>query len=232
MSSSSSTTTIKRKTNKPKRGSNRRNKGNNNNRNNLIKSYDHAGLVPSMHTMENRVYTLVQNIDTNYTLSQAALTESTLAFKFQLNDLADYTSFQVIFDQYKIDKVQVQIRPIGRAQPIVGINTEKIPLLFTVIDYDDATAPTGTSQLKEYSNCNVSLYETVVATFAPHMALAAYSGAFSSFANVGPTWIDIANPSVQHYGLKLACEAGLSGQTLLQYWDIQFKYQVSFRNVR
>jgi len=185
-----------------------------------------------MSTPENQIYTLVQTIDTPYTLTQAATTESTLGFLFKLSDLNQYTTFQGLFDQYRIDEVQMVIRPVGQAQYVVGIASEKVPLLYTVIDYDDNTAPSGTSQLKEYSNCSVSLYETVCIRFRPHAALATYSGAFTSFANIASPWLDIAYPSVQHYGVKMACEAGLTGQTSLQYWEITIKQKVSFKNVR
>jgi hypothetical protein len=194
--------------------------------------YDHAGLIPYMSSPEGRSYTVVQTIDTTYTLSQAALTESTLGFNFKLTDLAQYTTFQNLFDQYMIDEVQMILRPAGNYSAVIGINTEKIPLLYVVIDYDDSSTPSGVSQLKEYSNCSVSLFETVCVRFKPHVAMAAYSGSFTSFANVKSTWIDVAYPSVQHYGVKMACEAGLSGQSNLQYWDISIKYKISFRNVR
>lgn len=210
----------------------KKNKNKNNSSIRPIKVFDHAGLIPSLSTPENRIYTVVQNIDTTYYLTQAALTESTLGFNFKLSDVAQYTSFQTLFDQYRIDEVQMIIRPTGQAQYIVGYANQKIPLLYTVLDYDDNTSPTGVSQLKEYANCQVSLYETVCVRFVPHAATAAYSGAFTSFANVRPPWIDIAYPSILHYGVKMACEAGLSGQTALQYWDISVKYRISFRNVR
>jgi len=36
------------------------------------------------------------------------------------------------------------------------------------------------------------------------MAVAAYSGAFTSYSNLVGGWIDSASPAVQHYGIKLA----------------------------
>jgi len=199
---------------------------------NLIKSYDHAGLVPRLRTGENQIYQIAQTVDTTYTLTQAAITNTFLGFNFSLDQLAQYSTWTTLFDQYMIDTVQVIIRPQYNAIGLFVPSSVKIPLLYTVIDYDDNTAPTTLTQLKEYSNCNVSMYETVVVQFSPHAALAAYDGSvFTSFANSTRTWIDAAYPGVKHYGVKMGVEGGQSGQTGLQTFDISIKYKVAFRNV-
>jgi len=199
----------------------------------LIKSYDHAGLVPQLRTNESQVYQISQTVDTTYTLTQAAITPQFLGFNFSLDQLAQYTSWTSVFDQYRIDKVQVTIRPQYNAVGLFVPASVKIPLLYSVIDYDDNTAASSLSTLKEYSNCNISMYETVVATFQPHLAMAAYDGSvFTSYANIAGQWIDAASPTVKHYGMKLGVEGGQSGQTGLQTYDITIKYLISFRNVR
>lgn len=195
-----------------------------------IKLYDHAGLLPLIRTSEDQVYTIVQTTS-DYTLVQAAITPAFLTFNFSLDQLAQYASFTNVFDQYRIDEVQVIIRPMYLFQNI-ALNVMRAPMLYTVIDYDDNSTPGSLAVLQEYSNCQISYNETTVCTFNPHMAVAAYDGStFTSYANRGPSWIDAAYPAVKHYGVKMGCDGGLTGQTICQEWNIAVRYRVSFKNV-
>jgi len=101
-----------------------------------------------------------------------------------------------------------------------------------VIDYDNGTALTSTAAAREYDNCMIlTPAESGERIFIPRMALAAYSGAFTSYANVEPQWIDTASTGVIHYGLKYFIPAVTSGQTMLQSWEINVEYYVSFRSL-
>jgi len=196
-----------------------------------IQIYDHPGRITSMSTAENRIYTYVQNASITYTLTQRQTLETALGFQFVFTDMDNYTNFAGLYDQYRFDEIQIIIRPAYTSQPL-SAGVTKVPLLYTVIDYDDAAANLTTSAAKEYSNVGVSLYETVVVKFKPHIATAAYNGAFTGYANEAARWIDVASTNVQHYGVKVVCEAGLSTQTQLQQWDISTMFRISFRNVR
>jgi len=60
------------------------------------------------------------------------------------------------------------------------------------------------------------------------MAVAAYAGSFTSYANMEPQWIDCASPSVQHYGFK--CAVNPTGVAMT--FDLIGKIWVQFRNSR
>jgi len=196
-----------------------------------LRVFDHAGKVPMFTLPDNKNYQFVQTIDSVFVVQQAAITDTTGSYYFSLSQLAQVTTFQALFDQYRIDEVQVVLRPAYLSQPLTSFTTVRVPLLYVAIDYDDVNTPT-ISTMREYSNCTQTMYETVVATFQPRIAMAAYSGSFGSFANQGGQWIDMASPSVQHYGIKYACEGGAAGQTSLQVWDGTIRYKFSCRNVR
>jgi len=232
MSSSSTTIINKNSKSNNSKNNNKRNKNRNNNQNQHIRIYDHPGKLPHMGNQENKIYTYVQNTAVTYTLTQRATLETSIGFQFVFTDLDNYTNFAGLYDQYRIDEIEMTIRPAFNAQqPVVGF---KMPLLYTVIDYDDAGASLTTAQAKEYANVGISLYETTYVRFRPHIATAAYSGAslFTSFANMESTWIDVVSTGVPHYGVKLVCEAGATGQTAFQYWDVSTKFKISFRNVK
>jgi len=212
---------------------NKNNKSKSRNSRMVIKVYDHAGKVPRLVMREGNSFTICQEIAAQTQFFQFASADKFLALQFQLSDLTDYTSWISVFDQYRFDEVQVTARPVSTSVGLQIPTAIKPPLIYTVVDYDDATTPTTIAELKQYSNCAVSLYETVVATFKPHMAMAAYSGSvFTSFANMQGTWIDAASASVPHYGVKMGIEAGDSGQTNLQVVDITIRYKITFKHVR
>jgi hypothetical protein len=115
-----------------------------------------------------------------------------------LSNLAGYTDYTSAFDKYRILEVQVEFIPNNQ-----GVVTTSSNLISTVIDYDDATALTTGSEY-EYDSCyTCNSNQNFKRTFIPRLALAAYSGAFSSYAEAkAGQWIDCASASVQHFALK------------------------------
>jgi len=130
-----------------------------------------------------------------------------------------------IFDQYRIDEIEEWIFP-----SLIGNTTQAFSgLLATVVDYDDATVLSTYAQAEDYTNCvHGPASEGHYRRFQPHVAIAAYSGTFTSFSNVVAPWIDLASPSVQHYGLKAAVQP--SGVAM--GYSTVTRIHVSFRNVR
>lgn len=165
-------------------------------------------------------------------LAQTTLTVSTVAnvygsFNFQLANANVGTGF---FDQYRIEAIRFTLWPQNNAIGLVTNSTTSLVPVYLVIDYDDSTNLGSIAAAESYSNCVVvhpgQSFERV---FKPRMALAAYSGAFTSYANVADTWIDAASTSVQHYGIKYAIPGITTGQTQYQSWDVHIEYFIRFR---
>lgn len=109
------------------------------------------------------------------------------------------TPLLTVFDQYKFEQVEAWIE----CQAPNG--TGSVPELYSAVDLDDANIPTSVGQIQDKQGSIVSgglagHYHK----WRPHMAVAVYSGAFTSFENAAAGWIDSASPNVQHYGLKVA----------------------------
>jgi hypothetical protein len=135
------------------------------------------------------------------------------------------------FDQYRIDCIRFSVLPQNNAIGLVTNSTTSLVPLYHVIDYDDANALGSATAALAYNNCvTLSPGESLERTFRPRMALAAYSGAFSSYANVDPVWIDVVSTGVQHYGAKIFIPQATVAQTLLQTWDVVIEYWISLRN--
>jgi len=118
---------------------------------------------------------------------------------FALSDFASATAYLGLFDQYRFEQIEVWI-----SLPAVN-GTSAFPTLYSCVDLDDANSPSGVGQIQDHMGAIITdgpagHYHK----WKPHMAVAAYSGVFTSFSNMPPTWIDSASPAVQHYGLKSA----------------------------
>lgn len=177
-----------------------------------------------------KVHTFTQNI-APVRLPQSSVVDNTGAFTFTLNDVPQVTSFQALFDQYRIAEIQVTFRPMYTGTSIAVTVSNIIPQIYTAVDFDSATT-TSIAAIREYSTCKTHELEDFAIRFKPGIAMAAYSGAFTSFANMTNQWLDLASPAIQHYGLLYGIEAGNSGQTALQVWNVEFQYKLEFRNYR
>jgi len=154
---------------------------------------------------------------------------------FSLSDIANYADITAVYDQYKLDFVEFRMDPQYTQCDLNNYSSTLIkpPRVFTVIDYDDANTPGSKAALLQYSTCEVTApCRSVKREFVPRMAIAAYSGSFTSYANQKAGWIDAASPNVQHYGIKTAIEGGGVSATKLQQYDVTCRYFMSFRAAR
>jgi len=144
------------------------------------------------------------NIELSYynTITSSTTVSSSAGLSFSLSVIANQASYANIFDLYRILQVNVKFIPTQTSttsgQQGVG------GTLYTVIDYDDSNTPTNLSSLFEYKTLKIAPPGVIdERTLSPRIAVAAYSGTFTSYANASnKTWIDTASPSVAYYGLK------------------------------
>jgi hypothetical protein len=150
--------------------------------------------------INNVPYKVIQTVDYGTFLTTSSTATTFAAKYFTIGDVDQVSSFQTLFDQYRIDFIETW------CTPYVGANNT-LSEYSTVIDYDDATSLTAYSQALDYTNSvetNLALGQ--YRCFKPHIALAAYSGTFVSYDNATAPWIDFVSSTVQHYGLKIASQ--------------------------
>jgi len=146
------------------------------------------------------------------------------SYVFAAADIGDFTGLSGVFDQYRLDRVDL------RFVPNITETLSSAPLsgkVYSVIDFDDSNALTSASQASEYSNCMVwEPVDPIQISLVPHFAYGAYgTSLFSSFANSKPNWIDAASGNVEHYGVKLA----ITPTTTAVTYTVQLRYHISFR---
>ncbi len=147
--------------------------------------------------------------------------DTTQAFSFTLGGLNNATEFTSLFDQYRLVQVQAQFYPDDAPES---------NLIYTVIDYDDASALTGPGQPLEYGTLQVNRFdEYFERTLNPRASLAAYSGTFTSYAMAPQKmWLDCNSPDIQYYGLKVYIPATTAALDL----NISFRMIWQFKNNR
>jgi hypothetical protein len=188
----------------------------------------HASLAYK--SVHSKVYRFTERSSSDLQFYQQAGTTTTGGINFTLSSITDVSSYTTIFDQYKIEMIEVRCTP-RYTEATLGTPsaTAIMPRLYTVIDYNDSTVPGSINQLKDYGSCVVTTPgASLVRTIIPQLSTAVYSGSFTSYMSANG-WVDTSSPNVQYYGLKYAIEPG-SGSSSLQTYLVDVVYYVAFRN--
>jgi hypothetical protein len=172
----------------------------------------------------NKIYTFQRTLQ-GPTISLATAPLDTLgALSVRLADFPNYSELATAYDEYRIMQLQIVFTP-------TSVNNQHGSLV-TAIDYTDAAAPGALSALYEYQTSEISRAgETTDRCFTPQVAIAAYSGAFTSYSLKSAPWISSDYPSVFHYGLKYGI-VGISGQASYAAYTVSLRATIQFRSVR
>jgi hypothetical protein len=162
------------------------------------------------------------------TLTSSTIADSFAQFTVGLSSLPNPTEFSTLFDQYRISRVEFSFWPLQTEA--VNSTTAATSGIVTVVDYDDSALLATIAAAFQYPNAVWhSAYKPFTLSFKPHLALAAYSGAFTSYANVKDQWIDVASSGVIHYGLKIAVPQSVG---IAQSWRVIGKALIELKNIR
>lgn len=189
--------------------------------------YSHRSLLET--------YTDSTGLTTSNSL-KAATSTVFASVAFEIGDLDDFTSLSGAFDQYRIDWVDVFIKPSSNSYngDSNASPNQARPNLYCVVDRDDATQPTSISQLRQYNEClEASSYEGVYFGFKPSVTPAYYStGSFVGYGVEESQWIDVASSTVPHYGLKMAVEPLQATSTDDIIWRVETYLYTSWKSSR
>lgn len=164
------------------------------------------------------------------TFSTNAAIDTVGSYNFALSYTNNNSEITSLFDQYKIDHVQITFSPV--VTQITNSVSPWLPaVLATTVDYDDSTNFLNfTEALEQVTTVLTPITSRVTRKIVPRVAIPAYTGAaFTGFTMAPPgTWCDCANPNIQHYGLKYALPP--TGQ--VQSYLVVIKYHITARQSR
>lgn len=174
----------------------------------------------------NKIYNIIQT-QPLFTFATSASVPTAAAYNFVMSSLDNATSFSAIFDQYRVPLMEYTIMP--RYQQVTEFGSAYGPGQYvTAVDLDDSATPSFNGLLDYPGAIVTEGNKQHKHTFVPHVAVAAYSGTFVSYANETAPWLDVASPNVQHFGIKMA--STVTGTALT--FDVKVRVMVEFRNVR
>lgn len=133
------------------------------------------------------------------------------ASSFSLDTIDGYGELTALYDQYKITKVILYLTwsPLVRPTSLSGESADVFaPVFMYCPDHDDVTTPTESSLKQRSKTKTIRLqpgkqYKIVI---TPSVLQAVYESAIAtSYAPKYNQKIDMADPSVPHYGLKWMC---------------------------
>lgn len=162
-------------------------------------------------------------------VSSTSAAEGLYAFSFALSDMADYTNYTSIWDQYKITEIDLSLVPLTlQSAPSAGPG---YAIAYASPDYDDATTPANTSALLSYASATyIGPSEKFSCKLAPCVDIATTTSAAATITgsmNVRSPWLDCSTPTVTHYGFKVAITQSTS--TNLTQWMVLCRYVVEMR---
>jgi hypothetical protein len=187
-----------------------------------------SGATPALTRVarfDNRPYKIVQLVDIGPILTSSAGAATFYGTAFNLNQLPQVASIQNIFDQYRIDQLEVWITPNTNSS--LGTSTMQY---YTAIDYDTSATPTTLSQLSQYSNVmETSSNDGHYRRWRPHIGVAVGipNTSVQGMANKKSDWIDCQTAGVNHNALVL----GMQSNTTTTVLYLRVRFTISLRNV-
>ncbi len=151
----------------------------------------------------------------------------------QLSWFADSGSLTNLFDQYRIDFMELRLLPCNQMQ-LSSTSVEQNGICYVVADYDDASLLSSTASALNYQKLDMVLPGNKLIRRIKPRAMTATGQSGSSTVTASVTthglWIDAANPNVLHYGFKYFIPQ--SSTTNLNQWRKMFAVGVSARYQR
>jgi hypothetical protein len=183
-----------------------------------------SGTMPkfNLRLADNHHYSFDLDYESSAVISSSSSARQDFAINIELSALFNASSFTAIFDQYKITEAEVFIYPTLNNSATFVANS------MSVVDYDDSSPLSSNTAYLNYENVLFSVITNGhYRKFRPHIAIAAYQGTFTGFANETPQWIDCAYPNIQHYGVKFGVEQDSTNRV----FNLLIRARVLFRNV-
>lgn len=157
---------------------------------------------PRLTSLQQQIQVTLQFTLPNWSLTSVSVPTFASQY-FTMSNFGGASAFLSVFDQYRFDQIEAWVETTS-AQ-----GTTSLPEIATCVDLDDANLPTTYQSVADHQQALIG--NGMAARYhkwKPHRAIAAFSGAFTSYANEPADWCDSASPNIQHYGLKLACLNG------------------------
>lgn len=134
--------------------------------------------------------------------------------QFRMDMLPGLNDFSTLYDKYKLRGASVRIIPLSNFASASNLGT--LPVITAVVDQDDKTIPSDDIVLREYGNCKVKRLANGFKMYVRpkiNTTIADNTGADQSAVVTSPKFLDMAQPSIEHFGVKFWLDNVLLGNT-------------------
>jgi len=145
----------------------------------------------------------------NIPLNNTAANFVPYAVVFRLTDLINAAEIVNLFDQYMLTGIRLWIN-MNVSQPNTALAPATLtgPIMYSLIDRDDATIPVSLDDIREYSATKMIRLRGDRSTtiwLKPSILSRVYDTAVTSgYAPKYNTWVSTESPDLPHYGWKVA----------------------------
>jgi len=188
-----------------------------------------APFMRNLTVKDNKPYKIIQTRPLGNQMGSLSSSSAVYSKNVTTGDVNQYSSFAAIFDQYRFVQIELWAEPFGPGASSTYINSTGARV-YSVTDFDDSNNLTSGTQATQYQNVTVSnLNEGIYRSCRPHIAVAAYGGAFTQFKNEVSDWIDVASTGVQHYGFKFLTDPTAANNDVV--FNFFVRVHIEFRNL-
>jgi hypothetical protein len=171
----------------------------------------------------------------SFTFKQGYVTISVGGVPTQNCAYDNATNLAAVYDQYRIDKVEMQIFFSNNISNVTSPSVT-LPILTIVEDYDDANSIT-LAKANAYNNAiHWQLGQTrgsgsIKKTVKPTVDALIYNGVTSAYARSAPIFLDCSDVGVPHYGVKVVVDpiVQTSSSTICGYLSFSFKTWMTYK---
>jgi len=155
-------------------------------------------------------------------------------YTFAMSDLPENGAYAILFQEYRLRKVDMFLRPMFRANSLAQAGLAEIPLVYVVFD-PTSYIPVSIANYQTFENVIVQDdSSTIQVSFCPVALISLYDGIITSAYAAAPrsTWLQTAEPSIPHNSLHIAVLGNSIIGAEFQQWNLEFRYTLEFRGFR
>lgn len=182
------------------------------------------------------IYNYKQTVELPNITVPASTNAFFFARSFSLLDIIDNASPLVqLYDNYRIMAIKLTIYPQYNTYN-ANVATVSIPEIFTVVDFNDDTAPTNVQELYSYQNLKRrQAIRPHQRYFKPRARITGISDGGTNTATMlvnHNAWMNSTNTNINYFAIKGAVSFGSTTNTIAQSYRVVCTYYVQFKNVK
>lgn len=155
-------------------------------------------------------------------------------FHVIFNSLQGFARYQSIYDQYRIVKCKFNFFPLANVNDMSGLdsitNPARIRPLYYAVDLDDSTNPTLPFMFERANLKQINYGKSFSISWRPHVNVDVSSAGGLTKQSVASPWLDTAQTTTEHYGLKLFIED--LGVGTNDIYTITTEFYIEFKGTR